>query len=50
MFPCGYTRDIKLVVMGCINFKNHALIKRQQASKKMNVMGRKFKDEKKGNH
>jgi hypothetical protein len=36
----------KLVVMGHINFKDHALIKRRWACKKMNVMGGKFKDEK----
>jgi hypothetical protein len=35
-----------MVVMGHINFEDYALIKRQQASKKMNVMGRKLKDEK----
>ncbi len=38
----------KLVVMGCINIEDHALIKRQQACIKMNVMGEKLKDEKKG--
>jgi hypothetical protein len=32
--------------MGCINFKDHALIKRWWVNKKMNVMGKKFKDEK----
>jgi hypothetical protein len=37
----------KLVVMGHINFEDHALIKRQQANEKMNVTGRMFKDEKK---
>ncbi len=37
----------KLVVMGCINFKDHVLIKRWQKGKKMNVMGGKFKVEKK---
>jgi hypothetical protein len=41
----------QLVVMGRINFEDHALIKRWQAYEKMNVMGRMFKDEKKrGNH
>jgi hypothetical protein len=41
----------KLVVMGCINFKDHALIKRRWVDEKMNVMGEMFKDEKKwGNH
>ncbi len=38
----------KLVVMGYINFKDRALIKRWWASKKLNVMGEKFKDEKNG--
>ncbi len=28
---------LKLVVMGCINFEDHALIKRWQANEKMNV-------------
>ncbi len=41
-------RTRKLVVMGHINFEDHALIKRRHASKKMNAMGKKFKDEKKG--
>jgi hypothetical protein len=36
----------KLVVMGHINLKEHALIKRRWACKKMNAMGRKFKHEK----
>ncbi len=41
----------KLIVMGRINFKDHALIKRHWASKKMNAMSKRFKDEKKwGNH
>jgi hypothetical protein len=41
----------KLVVMGYINFKDHALIKRRWANEKMNVTGRMFKDKKKwGNH
>ncbi len=34
-------------MMGCINFKDHALIKRWQEGKKMNVMGSKFNYEKK---
>ncbi len=38
----------KLVVMGRINFKDHALKKRQWVNKKMNVTSKKFKDEKKG--
>jgi len=37
----------KLVVLGCINFKDHALIKRQWANEKMNVIGGMFKDKKK---
>jgi hypothetical protein len=37
-------------MMGCINFEDHALIKRQQACKKMNATGGTFKDEKRGNH
>ncbi len=36
----------KMVVMGHINFKEQALIKKQRASKKMNAIGGKFKDEK----
>ncbi len=39
----------KLVMMGCINFEDHALIKRKQVDEKM--MGGMFKDEKKrSNH
>jgi hypothetical protein len=38
----------KLVVMGCINFKDHALIKKQWAYEKMNVIGEMFKDKKIG--
>jgi hypothetical protein len=37
----------KLVVMGHINFEDHALIKRWQVDEKMNVMGSMFKDGKK---
>jgi hypothetical protein len=37
----------KLVVMGHINYKDHALIKKQWVSKKMNATADKFKDEKK---
>jgi len=37
----------KLVVMGHINFKDHALIKRRWVDEKMNVTGGMFKDEKK---
>ncbi len=41
----------KLVVMGHINFKDHALIKIRWVDEKMNVMGGMFKDEKKwGNY
>jgi hypothetical protein len=41
----------KLVVMGHINFKDHALIKKQHEDEKMNVMGGMFKKEKKrGKH
>jgi hypothetical protein len=36
----------KMVMMGCINFKDETLIKIRWASKKMNVMGKKLKDEK----
>jgi hypothetical protein len=36
----------KLVVMCCINFKDHVLIKKWWVSKKMNVTSRKFKDKK----
>ncbi len=38
----------KLVMMGHINFEDRVLIKRWGASKKMNAMGDKFKDEKIG--
>jgi acyl CoA:acetate/3-ketoacid CoA transferase alpha subunit len=37
----------KLVLMACINFEDHALIKRWRANEKMNVIGRMCKDEKK---
>jgi hypothetical protein len=37
----------KLVMMGCINFKDHALIKRWREDEKMNVTSKMFKDEKK---
>jgi len=37
----------KLVMMGRINFKDHALIKRHQANEKMNVTSGMFKDKKK---
>jgi hypothetical protein len=38
----------KLVMMGHINFEDHALIKRQRVGKTMNVMSGMFKDEKIG--
>jgi hypothetical protein len=37
----------KLVVMGHIDFKDYALIKRRWADEKINVTGGMFKDEKK---
>jgi hypothetical protein len=38
-------------MMGHINFKDHALIKRRWVDEKMNVTGMMFKNEKKwGNH
>jgi hypothetical protein len=37
----------KMVVMGCINFEDHVLIKKQWAGDKMNVMNEKFKNGKK---
>jgi hypothetical protein len=37
----------KLVMMGRVNFKDHALIKRQRANEKMNLTGGMLKDEKK---
>jgi hypothetical protein len=46
-FHVAIQRTHKLVVMGHINFKDHALIKRYWAGKKMNATGEKFKDEKK---
>ncbi len=36
----------KFIVMGCINFEDHVLIKRWWASKKMNAMNEKLKDKK----
>jgi hypothetical protein len=38
----------KLVVMGYINFEDHALINKRWADEKMNVTSGMFKDEKKG--
>jgi len=38
----------KFVVMGRINYKDHVLIKRWQANKKMNVASEKLKDKKNG--
>jgi hypothetical protein len=41
----------EFIMMGHINFEDHVLIKRWKVAKKMNVMGKKFKDKKKwGNH
>ncbi len=40
----------KVVVMGCHNFKDEALIKRQRASQKMNGTSGKLKDENKQNN
>jgi hypothetical protein len=37
----------KLVVMGCVNFEDHTLIKRRHGGKKMTIMVGKFKDKKK---
>jgi hypothetical protein len=36
-----------MVLMGCINFEDQMLIKRWWACEKMNVMGKKLKNEKK---
>jgi len=41
-------RTHKFVVMGRISYKDHALIKRRQASKKMNATSEKLKDKKNG--
>ncbi len=38
----------KLVVMGRINFEDHALVKKWRVGKKKNAMGKKLKDEKNG--
>jgi hypothetical protein len=38
----------KFIIMGYISYEDHALIKRWQVSKKMNVTNEMFKDEKKG--
>jgi hypothetical protein len=38
----------KIVLISCINFEDHALIKRQRADKKMNATSERFKDEKNG--
>ncbi len=46
-FHVAIQRTHKLVMMGSINFKDHALINKQWASKKMNALVNKFKDEKK---
>jgi hypothetical protein len=47
-FHVAVQRTNKLVVMGHINFEDHALIKRWWEVEKMNVIGGMFKDEKKG--
>ncbi len=36
----------KMVVIGCINFEDHALIKKQHACEKMNLMGKKLNNQK----
>jgi hypothetical protein len=46
-FHVDVQRTHKLVMMGRINFEDHALIKRRLANEKMNVMNKMFKDEKK---
>ncbi len=46
-FHVAIQRTHKLVMMGHINFEDHALIKRWWANEKMNVTSRMFKDEKK---
>jgi hypothetical protein len=46
-FHVAIQRTHKLVVMGHVNFNDHALIKRWWAGKKVNVMSEKFKDKKK---
>jgi hypothetical protein len=46
-FHVAIQRTHKLVVMGCINFEDHALIRRQRANEKMNVTRGMFKDKKK---
>ncbi len=38
-FHMAIQRKHKLVMMGRINFEDHALIKRRQIDEKMNVMG-----------
>jgi hypothetical protein len=47
-FHVAIQRTHKLVVMGCINFEDHALIKRRWENEKMNVTSGMFKDEKTG--
>jgi hypothetical protein len=46
-FHMAVQRTHKLVVMGHINFGDHALINKWQVNEKMNVTGGMFKDEKK---
>jgi hypothetical protein len=38
----------KLIMMGCINFKDQVLLKKRWVDEKMNVIGEMFKDVKKG--
>ncbi len=45
-FHVAVRRTHKLVVMGHINFEDHALIERQWVGKKMNATRGMFKDEK----
>jgi hypothetical protein len=47
MLPCGCTWTQKVIVVDHHNFKDEALIKRQQLAQKMNEMGGKLKDENK---
>jgi len=47
-FHVAIQKTHKLVVMGHINFKDYAFIKRQWIDEKMNVTGKMFKDMKKG--
>jgi hypothetical protein len=50
-FHVAIQRIKEVVLIGCHNFKDEALIKRRWASQEMNGMGWKFKDENKwSNH